>query len=122
MMQRLLNTGRFVALAFVAVTAFAPTLATPLAAQQSTAGTAFKVLVKDLDNKSNPKDNKVGAKIAELVRKGMSTMATHTPIPAKDVLAEMKKLNVTPEAFDCTSARQISARLSAKIVMCGDYE
>ena len=121
-MQRLQNNRRLFALAFVAAAAVAPALAAPAAAQQSTAGTAFKVIVKDLDNRTDPKSTKFGEKVSEAIRKGMSTMGTHTPIPHKDVLAELKRLSVDLETFDCTMARQLQTRMNAQVVMCGEYK
>jgi tetratricopeptide (TPR) repeat protein len=128
MMQRLQNTRRLVALAFVAATAVAPALTAPASAQtppgQSSAGTAFKVLVHSLDNKNDPKNTRFGEKVADLVRKGIAPMATHTPVAEKDVQAALKKLNVLPQNYDCTTARQLALRaeMKAQVVMCGEYE
>jgi tetratricopeptide (TPR) repeat protein len=123
MMQRLHTNRRLVALAFVAATAVASAFSAPAYAQSSTVGSAFKVIVRDLDNKTEPKNTKFGEKTADLIRKGIEPMATHTPVPQKEVQAALKKLNVMPENFDCTTARQLALRpeMKAQIVMCGEY-
>lgn len=123
-MQRLLNQKRLVSLAFVAATAVASASA-PLSAQtpaSSTAGqTAYRVIVQDLSNKSDTKATRWGVKASELIRTGLSQMSTHTAVPAKEVVAELRKLAQPTTGVDCTTMRQLGSRMQSQVVMCGDY-
>jgi tetratricopeptide (TPR) repeat protein len=124
MMQRLLNQKRLVALAFVAATAVSPAIA-PLSAQTptgSSAGqTAFRVIVQDLANKTDAKSTRWGSKASEMIRDGLSQMSTHTAVPEKEVVAELRKLAQPTNNVDCTTLRQLGARMKAQVVMCGEY-
>ncbi|MEO5510656.1 MAG: hypothetical protein ABIV28_00685 [Longimicrobiales bacterium] len=128
MMQRLLDHRRLAAIGFLAATVASLAIAAPAAAQvpaqstQSSGGSQFRVIVLDLANKSDPKATRFGVKASDIIRKGISQMATHTAMAAKDVDLELKKLNVLKTSFDCTVGRQLAARIGAQVTMCGDYQ
>jgi tetratricopeptide (TPR) repeat protein len=121
-MERLLMHRRPFATAAVAAFVALAGLTTAQVAEAQQAGSRYRVLIPALEA-HNGADARVGARVADELRKQISRLPTHTAVEDRDVREALRRYKLTErDLLDCIKARQLAVQMQAELVMCGSYE
>jgi len=80
----------------------------------------YRVLVPDFFAEAGAKKG-FGGDVAQEVRKKMEALATHQPIPEKEVKEQLAKFKMKMEELDCLKTRQLATQIQANLALCASY-
>ena len=81
----------------------------------------FTVLVPDLQPLGGA-DRDFGEDVAKELRGLLNTLATHQAIGRREIERSLDEVDRDMDEVDCTLARQLAARIDARVVLCAAYE
>ncbi len=83
-------------------------------------GGRFRVLIPPFQPMQNADDG-FGKDAAKELRKLVNTLATHQPVPEKEMKNSLKKFKLKMEDLDCIRTRQLASQMNAQVALCAEY-
>jgi tetratricopeptide (TPR) repeat protein len=80
----------------------------------------FRVLIPNFEPLEGA-NKKFGEKAAEDLRNLMNTLATHQPVPKKEIEQNLKKYKMKMDELDCIRTRQLAGQMGAQVALCASY-
>ena len=91
----------------------------PALAHAQEAGGRFRVLIPRFLPQNG--DNGFGEGAAEELRELINTLATHQPIPEREIDDQRKRFDLDWENMNCVTTRQLASQMNAQVALCATY-
>jgi tetratricopeptide (TPR) repeat protein len=88
--------------------------------QDDLVGRRYQVLVPAFEALGGA-EARIGASVADELRKRIRELATHTAADARELRAALRRYNLSERELDCVRARQLAVQMGSELVMCGTY-